>query len=1499
MEAEVSEKSFKTNSTDWTICALCQIKDEKPIICPCTDSSYRHISENLHSFEEVGSIPLDIDLNRLDEGDGIQETFTKNNAKWHKHCYVKLSSYNLQRTKDRKRKHDEQSATPSSKNKTLTRLNTPSKKKQDKLRICFFCSNDDSSDQLHEVCTFQLDCNVRRCAHDLQDQELLKKLSGGDLIAQEAKYHKKCLLNLYNRCRPSQVRDSNNESEDTCHGTALAELVVYIQESREEDNIKYFKLAELKKLYVSRLDQLGVDTSNVQNSTRLKERLLVQLPGMMSYNKGRHVYLAFNDDVGDLVHTAFSADIDEQSVLMTKVARTLRKDMFSHKSSSPPCIDLKNQSDSVPQTLISLVNMIINGSNITEQSSDLSSSQAVMTISQLLMFNSIRRRKDLNNPRSIYHSIERETPLPLYIGLKMHSLTRKRKIVDSLYELGLSTSYNRVMDIESDMGNTICSYYKENNVVCPPQLVPGIFTTSAVDNIDHNMSSTTSSDSFHGTGISLFQNVTKENEDQINSHDVNCALRLGQEHGKVTDLPHDYTNITPTQLKDGTIYVPNCPGVVTPDCDSFEQQIQEDKAWLHHVNNIYNEEVTPETAITWAAFHASNLPEKRIVPSINAMLPLFSEEACSPAMVRHSLKVIGAAIKQIDPNQIPVVTMDQPLFALAKKLQWSLPEECGEDKYVLLLGGLHTEMTALKTLGNFLEGSGWVECLIEAGIASSGVADSFLKASHVTRTRYAHEVTVCALMNLLKKSYENYVTENIEDDQQLTMDEWCEKRKAETPQFHYWLTCLDIEMLVFNFVRSLRSGNFQMYINSISKLTPWFFSLNHTNYARWMPIHIRDMCSLQLSHPRVDEEFRKGQFVLQKSKRRFSSMAIDQGHEQNNATMKDDGGIVGITQDATALLRWSLTGPEIVRATNQFESSIGSKSNETSSKHHQETQAHQRKFSKGVRALTEVIETMGNPFEETMPDLIRLHNREVMDASSTNCLVQLHEQGQTQYRLFIEERLEENRKGITDPIPRNKVVLFNKVSKKKKSKKDQAAGLLKSEVNLFAQLFVACQARDGDLDSFFSHENHAFPPALSSYGEIRQGKKSDLMTCLEEGCQLQQPQNQPSTDVTILDGAAVINFLLPGSTKTFEDYASEIFLPYIKQHLQKACRVDIVWDQYTENSLKSQTRNNRVRENTQRRQIQPTSRIPQNWQQFLRVSYHKTELFSLLNNTLMAKPISEKKELVMTDGQGVICIPTRDAADLAPCNHEEADTRMMVHIKDSVSQGYDKILVRTVDTDVVVLAVATCQKLSISEIWVAFGTGKCQRYIAVHEIVKSLGPEKSLALPVFHAFTGCDTVSSFARIGKKSAWKIWEKNIDITRELCAVCNGPEVLTSHIMDTFERFTILMYDRTSMLTCIDSCRRELFTRKGRPMAALPPSRAALVQHVKRALLQGAHDWGSATETYRQMPSPLDWGWTEPENWQPLWTTLPPVNEACNALGRCKCKSSCASCLCVKRV
>ena len=183
-----------------------------------------------------------------------------------------------------------------------------------------------------------------------------------------------------------------------------------------------------------------------------------------------------------------------------------------------------------------------------------------------------------------------------------------------------------------------------------------------------------------------------------------------------------------------------------------------------------------------------------------------------------------------------------------------------------------------------------------------------------------------------------------------------------------------------------------------------------------------------------------------------------------------------------------------------------------------------------------------------------------------------------------------------------------------------------------------------------------------------------------------------------------------------------------------------VWDQYLENSLKQQARN--IRGTGQRRRVLASSPIPNNWQKFLRVDSNKVELFSFLN-AKMKDITSAEKTLTLTDGEGVICVPQRDTFGIAPCNHEEADSRIMVHAADAFREGFTKLLVRSVDTDVVVLAVALIEEIQAPELklWIAFGTGKDLRYIAAHEICAALGPRKSLCLPMFHAFTGCDTVT--------------------------------------------------------------------------------------------------------------------------------------------------------------
>ena len=108
-----------------------------------------------------------------------------------------------------------------------------------------------------------------------------------------------------------------------------------------------------------------------------------------------------------------------------------------------------------------------------------------------------------------------------------------------------------------------------------------------------------------------------------------------------------------------------------------------------------------------------------------AHLPLFLDSAHTMTMIRHSMDVVKNAVEHVNAGQTPVVTLDQPLFALAKQIQWKWPEKYGEDKMVVMFGGLHIEMAALKTLSDWLRGSGWIQALVQAEIATPGTVDSF------------------------------------------------------------------------------------------------------------------------------------------------------------------------------------------------------------------------------------------------------------------------------------------------------------------------------------------------------------------------------------------------------------------------------------------------------------------------------------------------------------------------------------------------------------------------------------------------------------------------------------------------------------------------------------------------------------------------------------------------------------------------------------------------------
>jgi len=124
-----------------------------------------------------------------------------------------------------------------------------------------------------------------------------------------------------------------------------------------------------------------------------------------------------------------------------------------------------------------------------------------------------------------------------------------------------------------------------------------------------------------------------------------------------------------------------------------------------------------------------------------------------------------------------------------------------------------------------------------------------------------------------------------------------------------------------------------------------------------------------------------------------------------------------------------------------------------------------------------------------------------------------------------------------------------------------------------------------------------------------------------------------------------------------------------------------------------------------------------------------------------------------------------------------------------------------------------------------------------------------------------------------------------------------------MPIFEHYLTIMHDRTSTCMKVNDARRDLFTRKGRDIEAIPPPPSdALRQHAKRSIYQAGHCWGNSVVLSPPFPCPSEWGWVKVSNdmWAPLWMTIPPASQSCQELLKCGCKSGrgCAGrCKCVK--
>ena len=487
-----------------------------------------------------------------------------------------------------------------------------------------------------------------------------------------------------------------------------------------------------------------------------------------------------------------------------------------------------------------------------------------------------------------------------------------------------------------------------------------------------------------------------------------------------------------------------------------------------------------------------------------------------------------------------------------------------------------------------------------------------------------------------------------------------------------------------------------------------------------------------------------------KTQKYFSAIARDQCHEQNNAMVKGDGGAIGLTENPVALARWMLAGPEVAHVVQEFEEAAKVGQSDGTTLHHEQTKRTQDYFIKDVRQLIAAFEDMGNPFLDESEGLLTLDRHEITDKEIVRTVREAENIGTKQYANFVQQRFIDRSVSVFDPIPSNKLSLFHSPTLCKRNPSLLAVQSLKSDRELFSRLFISCQTRGGDLETFFHYENQAAPPSLSEYGKQQRADKISLLPSLEAMVQ-DNAVFEMCPDVSIIEGSVMVHFLLPDGCRTFNDYAEREVMPYIKKELETVHRVDIVWDTYTEHNLKAVTREWSGKGRPRR--VTGGRELPGSWQNFFRNDNNKTELFHFLPTKCKNMSIPDGKQVYLTLEDEVIAVPEVDIALLSPCSHEEADTRVILHVLDAVKSGFRRISIRTNDTDVMVLSICFSQEIEgLEELWVQFGVGKSKRSIPCPAIGSALGQEKSRALLFFHSFTGCDTVSSFFNHSKKSAF---------------------------------------------------------------------------------------------------------------------------------------------------
>ncbi|CAC5359720.1 unnamed protein product [Mytilus coruscus] len=499
------------------------------------------------------------------------------------------------------------------------------------------------------------------------------------------------------------------------------------------------------------------------------------------------------------------------------------------------------------------------------------------------------------------------------------------------------------------------------------------------------------------------------------------------------------------------------------------------------------------------------------------------------------------------------------------------------------------------------------------------------------------------------------------------------------------------------------------------------------------------------------------------------------------------------------------------------------------------------------------------------------------------------ERGNQMVKFFVEGCFNESETRVFySPISRSPPKTFDdmtKTSKLKCKSGDFVKAHINPEIIVRRALALAYVRDDVTVDRILAYPIGPIPSDLfHDDGTMRKCCKSDIIHLLEE--EVCSSFNLPSYDkshtVLIRDGIGIIQSMDVKKCSTFGDIVQS-YLKILLTCFFNAGTVIDVFDRYDiKNSIKSAERLRRTLSFGAQKvyQVIEGRAIP-DWKKFLCNAENKQSLIRLLGEycewyfeesplegdaVLFLAGVFNNPEVV----KKISCNGVSTSVDLYS-TQEEADTRILLHSLYADNQIFSnrtkgRIVVQSSDTDVLVLCVHYFPKLeNTEELW--FQTGSVsnlkdgRRFLPVHEICRSLGPSICNLLPASHALTGCDTNSSFFGLGKKSMFKLLQRDAEkfptlpisfSTGDQESAVNDGRAFVASLYDPKGKFRNLHDD-------LNKLRVKFATTKDANLVRIPPCENSFLQHILRAMLQ-TQVWMSSHIVKSAIILPKDSGWQE---------------------------------------